>query len=80
VAAVLSATTHEALLYLNGALQAGPVAIEGDLSQLDYSNVWLGRSQFDYPYLSAQLDEFRIYDRALSASAISRSFAAGPNP
>ena len=57
------------------------MAIRGDLSELDDSNVWLGRAQFDgYPYLSAQLDEFRIYDRALSASAISRSFAAGPNP
>jgi hypothetical protein len=81
VAAVLDATTHQTLLYVDGALQAGPVAVEGELSQLDDSNVWLGRSQFDgYPYLSAQLDEFRIYDRALSASAISHSFAAGPNP
>jgi hypothetical protein len=81
VAAVFDATSHESLLYVDGVLQAGPVAIEGDLSQLDDSNVWLGRSQFDgYPYLSAQLDEFRVYDQALSATAISRSFAAGPNP
>lgn len=81
IAAVLDASTRETSLYVNGALQAGPEPIEGDLSQLDDSNVWLGRSQFDgYPYLSAQLDEFRVYDRALSASAIARSFAAGPNP
>jgi hypothetical protein len=81
VAAVLDATTHETLLYVNGTLQASTQAIEGDLSSLADSNVWLGRSQLDgYPYLSAQLDEFRVYDGALSASAISRSFAAGPNP
>ncbi len=32
---------------------------------------WLGRSQFAVdPYLSAQLDNFRIYDRALSAAEV----------
>jgi hypothetical protein len=81
VAAVLDASTREMLLYVNGALQADPMVIDGDLSELDDRNVWLGRSQFDGdPYLSAQLDEFRVYDRALRPSAIARSFSAGPNP
>jgi hypothetical protein len=34
------------------------------------SNNWLGRSQYADPYLDGQLDEFRIYSRALSASEI----------
>ena len=32
------------------------------------------------PYLNGTFDEFRIYDAALSASALALSYAEGPNP
>ena len=37
---------------------------------------WLGRSQFPVdPYLSGQIDNFRIYDRALSAAEVQTLYA-----
>ncbi len=37
---------------------------------------WLGRSQFPVdPYLNAQIDNFRIYNRALSAAEVQTIYA-----
>ena len=49
-----------------------------DLGAIDYA--FIGRSQFtDDPYLDAQIDEFRVYNRALSASEIRTLYqATGP--
>jgi len=58
-------------LCLDGEVVAtGATAIlPGDLGQTTQN--WLGRSQYDADaYLSATLDEFRIYSRALSAAEV----------
>jgi hypothetical protein len=67
-------------LYVNGAF-AGAQAYPSALSELVADNCWLGRSNFaGDPYFGGTLDEFRVYDRALSAPEILFSEAAGPNP
>lgn len=70
----------QAILYFDGK-QAGKAASAMALSSIATTDCWLGRSHFaDDPYLNGTFDEFRIYDSALSASAIGVSYAAGANP
>jgi hypothetical protein len=70
VTVTLSGTTGT--LYVNGQ----PVATNPDMtlnpsSLGDTSQNWIGRSQFAAdPYLSGTVDDFNIYDRALSASEV----------
>jgi hypothetical protein len=43
-------------------------------------NDWLGRSQFSPdPFFNGSINEFRIYDQALSGAEVAASFAAGPD-
>ena len=42
-------------------------------------NDWLGRSQFNDPYFKGTIDEFRIYNLALSAPQVADNFASGPD-
>ena len=72
-------------LYLNG-VQVGtntamPMVPE-DLGATP--NDWIGRSEFSSnPYLDGAIDEFRIYNRALSAAEIVALFTTGtgsPSP
>lgn len=43
-------------------------------------NDWLGRSQYAAdPYFNGRLDEFRIYDAALTAAQVQQNFIAGPD-
>ena len=69
VAVTLSGTTGT--LYLNGA----PVATNPNMtlhpSSLGNTNQnWIGRSQYPDPFLNATVDDFNIYDLALSPAAI----------
>ncbi len=41
------------------------------------TNNWIGRSQYADPYLDGQVDDFRIYNRALSASEVQSLFNGG---
>jgi hypothetical protein len=68
-----------AKLYLNnGAPVTQPIQPILD-SMLDNNN-WLGRSQWPDPLFDGLIDEFRIYNHAMSAAEVSASFAAGPAP
>ena len=78
VALTAGAWTHVAVtrtgttvrLYVNGA-QAGSGTIALSPSDLGTTTLnYLGKSQFNDPYLDAALDDFRIYSQALSASDI----------
>ncbi|MBP8304699.1 MAG: discoidin domain-containing protein, partial [Phycisphaerae bacterium] len=71
VAVVIDGQARTLQLCLDGEVVAtGATAIlPGDLGQTTQN--WLGRSQYDADaYLSATLDEFRIYSRALSAAEV----------
>lgn len=67
-------------LYVDGMLACAK-ALPYELSVVDDVNCWLGRSQFDTDIgFAGAIDEFRIYDVALSASQVALSFQAGPDP
>lgn len=60
-----------ATLYVNGAAAAtntGMTLTPSSLGATDKN--WLGRSQFGDPELNGAIDEFQIYDRALSAAEV----------
>ncbi|HTI70939.1 MAG TPA: LamG-like jellyroll fold domain-containing protein, partial [Candidatus Limnocylindria bacterium] len=67
-------------LYLNGALA-------GTLNNLNITpaqvgntfNDWLGRSQYNDPYFKGSIDEFRIYDNAISPLQVAVDAALGPD-
>jgi fibronectin type 3 domain-containing protein len=68
-AVVLSGSTGR--LYLNGAQVAVSTTMTLNPSSLGGTTLnYLGRSQFNDPYLNASLDDFRIYSRALTAGEI----------
>jgi len=65
--------------YVNGE----PVEVYGaanKLNEMGFTEVnWIGKSMGQDPYLQADVDEFRIYTRALSRSIIQEIYAAGKN-
>jgi len=67
-----------ARLYINGQ-RAGTGVATYPLSVVDDRNDWLGRSQWQDPYLNASIDEFRIYNGPMLDGDVAASFAAGPN-
>jgi hypothetical protein len=57
-------------LYVNGTL-AGSGTLAAKPSDLGVTTLnYLGKSQFNDPYLDGSLDDFRLYSQALSASEI----------
>ncbi len=69
VAVVRSGTTVS--LYVNGALAgSGTIALSPSDLGVTTQN-YLGKSQFNDPYLNAALDDFRLYSHAMDASEIS---------
>jgi hypothetical protein len=67
-------------LYLDGSQKNAIGTGDRSLSSIDDRNNWLGRSQFEEdPELDATIHEFRIYDRALTATEIATSFERGPD-
>jgi len=71
VAVVIDGATKAMLLYLDGeVLNRGPTnTLPMDLGVTTQN--WLGRSQYDTDgYFGGALDEFRIYDRALSMGEV----------
>ncbi len=72
LAAVVDASTMTVSLYVDGVLAQGNVSttiLPKDLGKTTQN--WLGRSQFTAdPFLNGAIDEFRIYNRALSAGEV----------
>jgi Concanavalin A-like lectin/glucanases superfamily len=75
VAVTLTANTGT--LYVNGSQVAQNASMTLDPASLGTTaQDWLGRSEFaGDPYLDGQLDNFRIYDRALSATDVQALYA-----
>jgi Concanavalin A-like lectin/glucanases superfamily len=75
VAVTLAANTGT--LYVNGAEVAQNTSMTLNPASLGTTTQnWLGRSEFaSDPYLNGQLDNFRIYDRALSAADVHTLYA-----
>jgi len=70
-------------LYIDGALPPGvdqPVETPIQLANLNDVNNWLGRSNWTADSnFSGSLNEFRIYDEALTATDVADSFLSGPD-
>ncbi len=79
VACVLDPASGFMGIYTNGVLAAARNDL-ASLSSVDTNVFFLGRSLFasDAP-LKGTIDEFRIYDTALSTAAIAASYRNGPN-
>jgi hypothetical protein len=81
VAVVIDGQAKKMQVFIDG--KAGIAAQdlgENTLDRINPKNNYLGRSSFDVdPGLTAAIDEFRLYDHALTASEISAAMAAGPN-
>ena len=76
---VVTLNGNTGVLYLNGgavgtnsAMNLTPLSLGGT------SNNYLGKSQWNDPYLNGAMDEFRIYSAALSSSEIAATYALGP--
>ena len=66
--------------YRDGLLKSQLDNVPFNLTDLIDVNNWLGRGNYtDYPCLAATFDEFRLYDRVLSAAEITASRLAGPD-
>ena len=66
-------------LYINGSLAAS-AATTMSLSSVSNNFAFLGRSMYSGdPLLNGSINEFRIWDTALSADAIAANFEAGPD-
>jgi hypothetical protein len=69
---VVTVAANSGVLYVNGAMVAQNTSMTLTPAALGSTTQnWLGRSQFNTdPYLNGQIDNFRIYDRALSAAEV----------
>ena len=79
IVVVVDDTGNQLRLYLNGT-QSSAVTYNGVLSGIADVNVWLGRSNWNDPPLKGTIEEFRVYDIALSAAQITASKNFGPDP
>ena len=69
----------EIKIYMNGVLQEA-IATTMDLSAILRENAYIGDSCYtNDPYMTGTVDEFRIYDTALTDEAVMASFLAGPD-
>jgi hypothetical protein len=80
VAVTIDATSHVVVLYLDGEEAARNTASALAPKDLGKTvNNWLGRSQYaDDAYYLGSLDDFRIYDFAMSPGEIVRAMAGDP--
>ena len=76
LAVVYFADAKYAKLYVNGRL-ASMGGAPSPLKGINDINNWLGRSSGATPYYNGAYNEFRIYDAALSDTAILNSYLAG---
>jgi hypothetical protein len=82
LAVVWDETAGTQRLYVDGIeveQQSGVIRSTASLAALQDTNNFLGRAQWGDPLFDGLFNEFRIYDRALSAGEILGNFQAGPD-
>jgi len=80
VAFTIDDASNTGRLYVNGVQVAQNLNMT--LTPASMGNTtrnYLGKSQYNDPFYDGSIDEFRIYNRALSAAEVTSSFQAGPN-
>ena len=67
IAVTVSVSSGAMVMYLDGEVVGSMEEMTNSISGLgETTQNWLGRSQYEDPYFSGSIDEFRIYDRVLS--------------
>jgi autotransporter-associated beta strand protein len=67
-------------LYYDGALVARANNVNKDITAIDQVNMWLGRSNWQGdPFFNGSINEFRIYDNAISSTQAAYDRAFGPD-
>ena len=76
IAWTLDGATHTGLLYVNGALVAANSNMTLTPASLgSTANNWIGHSEYSGdPYFKGSIDEFRIYNTALSSNAVYQDY------
>jgi hypothetical protein len=76
---VIDGTAGKLHLFIDGQEAAAAVDLgDNTLEKVNPTHCWIGRSGFDAdPGLSASIDEFRVYDQALTADEVAAIFKAG---
>jgi hypothetical protein len=65
-------------LYVDGKLVRSGLA-HVDPSTAEFSNFWIGRSQFSVdPFFAGSINELRVYDNAITSGQVLADFTAGP--
>ena len=80
IAVTIDNVNQVASIYLNGQIAAAVYNYTNTPNLLGATaNNYLGKSQYNDPYFNGSINEFRIYNVALSAAQIATSFANGPD-
>lgn len=78
VAWTYDAAAQTGTLYVNGFEVDRNSSVDVAPSDLGYTTQnWLGRSQWPDPYFNGSIDEFRIYDGAMTPGEVLASYTAG---
>ncbi|MBN2183318.1 MAG: discoidin domain-containing protein, partial [Sedimentisphaerales bacterium] len=80
VACVYDGATSEIRLYIDGVLEDSTPLTTMELSQVERMFAYIGDSLYTAdPYFQGTIDEFRIYDTALTDEEVLGSFEEGPD-
>ncbi len=80
VAITLDSATKTSTMYINGSAVGSNALTALTPSSLgSTTNNYLGKSQFSDPYFDGSITEFRIWNKALSASQVTRDYQLGPD-
>ncbi|HEX7479112.1 MAG TPA: LamG domain-containing protein, partial [Polyangiales bacterium] len=73
---VVTLTGNTATVYINGVQAGQNTSMTLNPTSLGATTQnWIGRSQYNDPYPTGKFDNFRIYDRALSATEVQNLFS-----
>lgn len=72
--------TDTVTLYVDGVEVAKNASVTNTLASIGITKAYLGKAQWEKdPCLGGSVDEFRIYDTALSAAEVASSYHLGPD-
>ncbi len=77
VAITWSEFDNKSKVYVNGASISDGTALHVTLAEFNDVNNWLGRAQWDDAGFTGSINEFRIYDEALSPEWITEHYTTG---
>ncbi len=79
ITAVFNPQVNWIAVYTNGVLTGKNLAVTWQMNQVSSALNYIARSLYNDPYMDVNMDEFRIYNGALTSQGIAISDAAGPD-